>query len=342
MKLIKRILLGLIILAVVLIAVGLVLPRQVHVERSTVIDTPQTTVFTVVNGFKLFNEWSPWAEIDPDNTQYTFSGPDHGVGARMEWTSPNPEVGAGSQEIIASQPYDRVTIALDFGTRGTATSYYLLQPEGTGTKITWGFDSDVGYNLFMRYLGLIFDSLLGPDYEKGLASLKILAEGLPKANFSRLDTEIVAVEPIVIAYVSGESQPNGEAIAAALAEGFAKVQRFIAANDLQVTGAPIAITHEWNEEENRWVYDAALPVNNVGAEMPTDSEVKLGTTPSGRMLRVVQVGPYETAEQTYEQILAWLAAHGYEWAGSSFEQYMNDPANTPSDQLVTHIYVPIK
>ena len=46
-----------------------------------------------------------------------------------------------------------------------------------GTKITWGFDSDLGMNPIARWMGLMFDSWIGADYETGLANLKNLVEG---------------------------------------------------------------------------------------------------------------------------------------------------------------------
>lgn len=163
--------------AVVLMAVaGFFLPRNVHVERSIDLAVPREKIFTVLNDLTQFNRWSPWARIDPA-THYEFSGPPAGVGARMLWRSDNPRVGAGSQEITASIPDHRVEVALDFGSQGIATGYYDLQAAGDGTRVTWGFDTDLGVNPIARYLGLMFDTWIGADYEQGLANLKELLEG---------------------------------------------------------------------------------------------------------------------------------------------------------------------
>lgn len=179
MKWLKRIVAALIILLVVLVAVGLLLPQHSHVERSIVINAEPAVVFNVVNGFGEFNQWSPWAGIDPDHTRYTFSGPTHGVGARMAWTSPASSIGNGSQEIIVSKPHSSVVVKLDFDKQGSATGYFAIRPVETGSEITWGFDADHGYNLLSRYFGLLYDKLGGADYEKGLANLKAYVESLP-------------------------------------------------------------------------------------------------------------------------------------------------------------------
>ena len=66
-------------------------------------------------------------------------------------------------------------MALDFdGSQAQAT--YRLVPEAGGTRVTWAFDSAHGLNPFRRWLGLLFDRMIGADYEKGLARLKALME----------------------------------------------------------------------------------------------------------------------------------------------------------------------
>ena len=70
MAILKKIVLALVVLIVLLAAIGMMLPRNVHVERSIVIDAPPATVFALVDGYKQFNKWSPWAALDP-NAKYT-------------------------------------------------------------------------------------------------------------------------------------------------------------------------------------------------------------------------------------------------------------------------------
>ncbi len=152
MKWVKRSLIGLTVVVVAVVIVGLLLPRSVHVERSAVIETSPSVVFALVNDYRAFNRWSPWARFDPD-TEYQPEGPAGGVGARMRWHSEHPNVGSGSQEITASEANRRVAVALDFGAQGTATAYYDLARQGAHTHITWGFDTDFGNDLLGRVSG---------------------------------------------------------------------------------------------------------------------------------------------------------------------------------------------
>jgi hypothetical protein len=175
MRILKTILYGAAALLALLVVIGLFLPRSTHVERSIETSADAATIYPLVDGFARFNEWSPWAGIDP-NTRYAYSGPARGVGARLEWTSENPDVGNGSQEIVAAEPARRVTSRLVFGEQAPATMNLTLAPAPEGTRITWSFDADFGWNLLGRYFGLMFDRFIGADFERGLAKLKALAE----------------------------------------------------------------------------------------------------------------------------------------------------------------------
>ena len=173
-KVLKAIVWVLAALVVIFIGGGYLLPNEVTIQRQTVINAPQEKVFALVDGYKRFNEWSPWAELDP-NTKYTFEGPDSGVGAKMSWASNNPNVGAGTQMITEYVPNSHVAVDLDFGAMGKSQSYWDLKPEGTGTTVTWGFKMKLD-GMMDRWFGLLMDRFIGPDYEKGLAKVKALAE----------------------------------------------------------------------------------------------------------------------------------------------------------------------
>ena len=97
-KVLKAIVWILAALVVIFVGGGYLLPNEVSLQRQTVVNAPPHKVFALVSGYKRFNEWSPWAELDP-KAVYTFEGPESGVGAKMKWASNDPNVGAGSQTI---------------------------------------------------------------------------------------------------------------------------------------------------------------------------------------------------------------------------------------------------
>lgn len=179
MAILKKLLMVLLALVAVFVAGGFLLPSSTHVERSVVVARPPAEMFATLNSWKRFNAWSPWHARDP-KTVYTYEGPESGVGASMAWASEQSDVGKGRQTIVESVPDRRIVSKLQFEGQGDATAVFALAPEGAGTRVTWGFDVDHGHNLVSRWFGLLFDRMVGPDYETGLAKLKAVAEAAPK------------------------------------------------------------------------------------------------------------------------------------------------------------------
>lgn len=175
MKVLIKILLGLVIVVVLLAVVGFFLPREVHMERSIAVDAEPNEIYQAVNDFQNFNKWSPWAQIDP-TTRYEYSGPASGVGAKMSWSSDHPDVGNGSQEIVESVPNQKVTNVLLFDGFEPSYASLIIEPSGNGSTVTWTFDGDMGSNPIGRYFGLFMEDMLGPQYEEGLSNLKRVVE----------------------------------------------------------------------------------------------------------------------------------------------------------------------
>ncbi|MGQ0587568.1 MAG: SRPBCC family protein [Gammaproteobacteria bacterium] len=320
-----------------LVAVGLVLPKTAHVERSIVIDAPPVMAFTVLNGFRQFGKWSPWADIDPDAVT-TLDGPATGTGARMSWSG-NAEVGTGSQEILESTAPSLIRLRLTFGDfPGEFQSSYALAAEGAGTRATWSFDADYGSSIMGRYFGLMSDSMLGPDYEKGLARLKALVESLPNADFSGLQFESVVSVGAPAVVLSTRSANDANAIGVALGVAYGKLSGYLSANGLKQAGPPLAAYV--GESEGMLDIDAAIPVNELhGTPAPP---IQAGRGFDGLAVKAVHRGDYSGLPAAREQVRAYLAAAGLAQGGPIWEQYVSDPGNTPPAELVTNIFVPIR
>lgn len=337
----KKIFYAVVIALVLFFIGGLFLPRHAHVERSIEIQRPTATVFTVLNSYRSFAAWSPWAERDP-GAVYELSGPEAGAGARLSWSGDPRLVGTGWQEITESRPYSLVRMHLDFDQQGVADSYFQIGQTAAGTHLTWGFDTDLleGQGWFggvlARYFGLFFDKWIGADYELGLTRLKAHLESLPPADFSDLEVEIVEVEPVDILYVVSEAGPDSSDITASLAAAYQEITAYMAEQGVEVAAQPMAITRIG--EQGRYEVEAAIPATLPASLPALASRVRVGRSPAGRAVRVVHRGPYESMGPTYEKLAAWIAAHAMEEGRVSWEQYISDPGETPEEELITHIY----
>lgn len=342
----RNIVVGLGFLLVLFFAVGLVLPDKVHVQRSIKIQAPDAQVFALVNGFRHFDQWSPWADKDPQ-MKVQISGPAYGVGAHYEWTG-NKEVGSGTQEIVASTENAQVKTKLTFaGFERPSLATFDLESEGPLTRVTWGLEITLGGNPIAHYFGLLMNRQIGPDYERGLARLKTLAESGDKTDFSALKANLVDSTAQSYAYVSGSTSTDTDAIGKALAAAYGKVGVFMAAAGLKQAAPPIALTRRWDEQAKVYEFDAGIPVDRSDAQAPATvngkpNEVKIAQTYAGPALRVEYRGPYAGMPKAYTLIDAFKKAYALQDNGLSWEQYVSDPGKTPEAQLLTDIYVPVK
>jgi hypothetical protein len=170
------ILLALAVIVLILLVVIAGRPDEFVVCRVTAISAPAEKVFPRVNELRKWEDWSPWAKLDPGATS-TFEGPAAGAGAAMSWDG-NKQVGAGRMTIIDSKPSELVRIKLEFLRPFQATNMaeFTFKSEEAQTVVTWSMSGK--NNLFFKAFSLFVnpDDMVGRDFEKGLANLKSVAE----------------------------------------------------------------------------------------------------------------------------------------------------------------------
>ena len=128
---------------------------------------------------------------------------------------------------------------------------------------------------------------------------------------------------------------------------------FVEEHGIEGAGMPTFLCHETSPEEVIQAMEAgtadvevALPVagppaapvviSKEGREIVTCYEL-----PGGPMATAVHKGPYETSESTYNELFAWIEAHGRTITGPIREVYLNDPAEVGEEEILTEIYVPV-
>lgn len=174
MKVVKALMSLLALLAGVLVVGGWLLSPRFTVERSLTIQAPPERIYALIADPRAWARWSAWNRRDPAMA-ITYSGPASGAGAAWAWKSASQ--GDGRMTFTVAEPPGRLGYELyfpDFGT--TSTGEFQLQPDGTRTRVTWTMQGDMGSNPLYRWMGLIMDRMVGPDFEAGLSGLKGLAE----------------------------------------------------------------------------------------------------------------------------------------------------------------------
>lgn len=173
----KKILLGLVIIATVLVALALTRPDTFEVRRTIVIQAPPAKIASYLNDFHQWTVWSPWERLDPAMRR-TYSGPMRGQGAVYAWSG-NDEVGEGRMEIVDDGAPTRIVIQLDFVKPFASQNQTVFEmtPQGTGTQVTWTMSGPTPFISKLVGLFVSMDEMIGDDFDKGLRQLKAAAEG---------------------------------------------------------------------------------------------------------------------------------------------------------------------
>ena len=174
---IKAILVVIAVVAVVFVVVVAMRPAEYRVERSASVNAAPAVVFAEVNDLHKWQEFSPWAKLDPA-AKNTYDGPPAGTGAVFTWAG-NAKVGEGRMTITESRPSELIRIKLDFVKpfTSTADAKFTFEPKGNQTLVTWSMSGH--QNFFERAMCVVMNGkkMIGGEMEKGLAQLKAVAEG---------------------------------------------------------------------------------------------------------------------------------------------------------------------
>jgi uncharacterized protein YndB with AHSA1/START domain len=161
---------------VIVLIVAALKPNHFRVARSIDINAPAEKIFPFLVDLRQQRLWSPWDQKDP-NMKRTYAGAESGVGAKYAWDG-NKEIGAGSQEIVAVKPYERIDVNIDFTRPFEAHNKieFLLRPAANGTNLTWAIHGPM--NFMFRVMGVFMsmDKMMNSEFDKGLLQLKALAE----------------------------------------------------------------------------------------------------------------------------------------------------------------------
>jgi hypothetical protein len=152
-------------------------PDHFRIERRATVNAPPQIVFNEVNDFRKWDDWSPWAKLDP-NSRIAFEGPQGGQGAVFKWSG-NEKVGEGKMTLVESKPGELVRIEVEFVKpfEGSSTSEFTFKPQPDGTEVVWASYGPMNFISKAICLVMNMEKTLGPEMEKGLAQMKVLAEG---------------------------------------------------------------------------------------------------------------------------------------------------------------------
>ncbi|WP_300565014.1 SRPBCC family protein [Flavobacterium sp.] len=178
MKIIKKIILGLVLLVALFLIAGLFMTKDYAVEREVTINQPKDSVFQFVKFVKNQDQYSVWSKLDP-KMKHHYSGTDGAVGFVSGWESLDKNVGVGEQEIKKITEGERIDFELRFKVPMESTENAYMTTEAISanqTKVKWGFNGTMPFpwNVLKPFIGI--EDMIGKDLQKGLDNMKVILE----------------------------------------------------------------------------------------------------------------------------------------------------------------------
>ena len=343
------------IVAVLALVIGLVLPSHRHISESVETNRKMTIVYDTVNNLRRFKDWNPLVLRDPQ-MQLNVTGPEAGVGARLDYVSNEGRIGKGSWEIVDSVPNEKVVIKVEDPARGDdKTVQFLLEPTGKNNrnvKITQTYDVDYGWNLLGRYAGLYVSRHVGDDIKLGLGRMSNMlasvpnfdyrAEGVPLTGLKIVD--VPALDLLVVN--AGNIERNNEAIKQSILANQEWIKRVMESNNLEAAGPLRIITTDFGAE--KYAFDVAQPVRKrTAAAKPAEGDKAkakdaaaapvaaggpLKVSVSGTPVEHVRLEARKAATASYtgymaeldavrNSLRAWAMTHGHEVTERPYESW---------------------
>lgn len=332
MKILKTILYIILAVVLVLVLLGFAGPKDYDVSRSKTIEAPPPVVFEYLKSLKKQNEWGPWSKQD-STMQVTYEGDDGTVGFTSSWDSDN--VGKGKQTItsITGNTVETELIFYMPWGENKSTGYMHAADIEAGTEVTWGIrgENDFISRIFGVFMNM--DKSVGPMFEEGLDSLKVLVES--EAGKTYNGYEIQRTNWAGKQYVAARSTLQMDKISEFLGLHYGRIMQGLGSAGVQMTGAPSALYYTWDEQTGSTNMAAAIPVS--GPAQITDTEMI--TIPAGKTLMIDYYGPYDKIGDAHVALDQYIQETGAAVTSPAIEEYITDPATEPDTaKWLTRIY----
>jgi effector-binding domain-containing protein len=346
----------LISLAIVLglyLVVALVLPSKRHLVEKIETNRKLTIVFDSLNSLRRFKDWNPLVLRDP-RVQLSYSGPETGVGARMDFVSKEEGLGKGSWEITESVPREKISYKINNEERGSnKRTSFTFKPTGRNNRnveITQSYDVDYGWDLLGRYSGMYVARHVGDDMKMGLARIVNMLAAVPNVDYAVSGSKLVGFKVVdrpvedVLFVTAGSVERGNSQIQASITANSEWIKRVMDANGLEASGPLRIVTTELGRET--YNFDVAQvvrkkdgsPVGTVALQGP----VKYEQVKAGKVAMASYTGYMAELENARNALRAWTLTSGYEVTGRAYESYKSGVANAFTENGQFDVYWPLK
>lgn len=311
-------------------------PVPISIERSTTINVPIEEVYAKVSDFNEWPKWSPWLIAQPD-AKIGVSGDGKKVGDIYSWSG--ELIGEGELEHRVVDPNKGLGMEIRFtkpfkSKSSVGFEFAKVDGDTPGTKVTWTMKGKMP-----KVMKDIMQTMIGMDYDRGLAMLKALSEtgSIPSKVKLRGKTEVAAKK-----YIGIEFTCKIEEISKASGKAFDELKAKLGELKIEVPSLLTSIYSGIDMKEGTFRVIAAAEVEALPDTLP-DGIVQR-EIPQHKAYQVDHLGPFDHIGN------GWFVGmqnimNNKELVQSKelkpYERYPRDWEGMPEADIQTKIYFPL-
>ncbi len=158
----------------VLLLIGLLLPRRYDVQTEVVIEAPPESVFPMINRLPNWRLWSSWSSEKNSGVEIQYGAVLEGEKATLSWREQRGNGRLWIHRSVLNESIEYTSIFANFPEMETS---FRLVPEAEGkTRVIWRSFGKLPNGPFYGWAAMVFSTGLSAQYNRDLTNLKELCE----------------------------------------------------------------------------------------------------------------------------------------------------------------------
>ncbi|WP_310558329.1 GyrI-like domain-containing protein [Flavobacterium sp.] len=307
------------------------------VEKSKIINSPRSSVFSYASDLKNWKDWNSLA-VEDSLINITYSNKTIGAGSFCNWDG---KEGSGELKITNTKENDSILQTMSFN--GNSADIVIGFKDTLGkTKVTW---KAKGRMSFLFKVKTIFDGganrIFGDIFEKSLANLdKKLDYEINTYNVN-VNGVVKKLEAFYLAQTFTSEFSNVGKNSGIV---FSKITTFCTNNNITVNGKPFVIYHTYDTTNKLTKISICIPIKK-SIFITEGSEISSDTLKSFDAVKATLTGDYSHRDKALNKTLEFLKKNNLKTdpSFSHLEVYSigKNEINNPS-KCKTEIYFPTR
>ena len=305
---------------------------QLFIRKTILIRKDQASIFKILHDFHQWPKWSPWLIADPKaNIQIEADGKSY------RWES--PILGSGEMKIINEEENQSIHYDLQFFKpwESKAKVSFFLNYRDTDIEVVWTMQSRLPF--FMFWMKKKMEVFVGMDYERGLLLLKDYAEH-GKSNCNLNFEGVIPFEETP--YMGLYNKTSYKDFKNQMAKDFSLLLPYTNEHYKDIVNGPaFSIYHKFDVLKNRVEYTLGVPIKYT---IPfSQKEFHIGSFPKMKVYSIELNGPFRHLPNAWaaQQMRIQNKKIKPSKKNPPFELYLNNPTDTPEEELRTKVLFPV-